>query len=127
MAKYKEPRSINFVSVGMFLLLAAVIYGGWKFGPPYYRARQVDKVLDEIKRDAGRFVVDTGDPREGAILQQLRREVLELGVDEGTLQIYFALDHKSLNVKFTEIIEHPIGDPMEWEFHRKQKIVPVGR
>ena len=108
-------------------MAAVIIYGGWKYGPPYYRARQVGGVLDEIKRDAGRFVVGTGDPREQAILGQLRREVLELGVDESTLQIYFGNENKSLHVEFTETIHHIVGGDMEWAFHRQEKIVPVGR
>lgn len=127
MGKYKKPRAINFVSVVLGLLLATGIYSGWKYGPPYYRAKKVDGVLDEIKRDAGRFVVGTGDPREKSIIAHLQREVLDLGVDGSTLRIYFANDHESLHVEFTETVSHLIGGDMEWEFHRKQKIVPVGR
>lgn len=124
---YKQPRKLNFVSISLYLLLAVGLYSAWKYVPPYYKAKKVDGILGDVRRDAGRFVVGTGDPREGSLLATLRKEVLDVGVDEETLLIYFADDGQSLNVQFIEYVTHPIGETVELEFHRKETIVPVGR
>ena len=123
----RKPRAINPVSFLLYLALAAALYGGWKYIPPYYQSYRVGSALGDVRRDAGRFIAGTGDPREGSLLAQLRREVVGFGVDESTLAIYFGPDNESLNVEYSVMIHHWIGDPVEMKVHRREKIVPVGR
>lgn len=123
----KEPRALNPVSVLMYVFVAAVLYGGWKYIPPYYQSYRVGSALGDVRRDAGRFIPGTGDPREGSLFEQLRRDVLDKGVDESTLSIYWGPENKSLHVEYTVMIHHLVGDPVEMNVHRQEKIVPVGR
>lgn len=126
-ARYKQPSKLNVVSILMGLIVVAVVYGGWKYGPPYNRARNVSGFLRDMKRDAGRFIVGTNDPRETALMRNLREKVLGAGVDATTLRIYFSNEGRTLNVQFSELVTHPFGKSVELKFHRKESIVPVGR
>jgi hypothetical protein len=123
----KGPGSINFVSIILYGALAAGLYCAWQFGIPYYQGWRVDGALSDARREAGRFIPGVNDPREESVLGLLRKEVIDLGADEDTLQLYFAQDGKSLHAEYTIVINHPFGDPTVWNFHHQEPIVPVGR
>lgn len=123
----KQPRAINLVSVSMYAMLAAGVYCGIKFGIPYYKNWEVSGVLADTKREAGRFIPGTGDPREESVLGKLRQQVVDIGIDDPGLQIYFGVNDDTLHVDYTVIIDHPYFDPTVWEIRHEEAIVPVNR
>ena len=111
----------------MYAMLAAALYSGFQFGIPYYQNWKVGGVLADTKREAGRFIPGVGDPREEPVLNQLRGKIVEIGIDDPALRIYFGVNGDTLHVDYTVIIKHPIGDPTVWQFSHVETIEPVNR
>lgn len=127
LAVSKQPRAINLVSICIYGMLAAGLYCAFQFGIPYYRNWKVTGALADTKRDAGRFIPGTGDPREAPVMEDLRRRVVDIGIEDSALDIYFGADNRTLHVNYTVVITHPIGDPTIWVFRNTESIEPVGR
>jgi hypothetical protein len=111
----------------MYAMLAAGLYCAFQFGLPYYRNWKVSGVLADTKREAGRFIPGTGDPREPSVMGKLRQQVVDIGIEDSGLDIYFGADNLTLHVDYTVVITHPIGDPTIWVFRNTESIEPVGR
>ncbi len=122
-----KPGAINVVSIIFYGGLAAGLYCAIQFGIPKYQDWKVSGALADTKREAGRFVPGTDDPREGPVLEDLRRRIVDIGVDDSELAIYFGVDNDTLHVDYTVIIKHPFVDPTVWEFSHSESIEPVGR
>jgi hypothetical protein len=109
--RYDKPRRINAVSVVVFLMIAAALYAGVQFGPPYYRKWKSSGILSEAANKVypkRRFSADASEFLEkvrGETASQLR----ELGIGDPGLRILVEMSpaRVSVTAEYVEIIKHP--------------------
>jgi hypothetical protein len=119
----KGPRRINPVSVILVLIAVAIVYSAVKFIPVYLKRGKVDTILDSARYDAQRFDEYSYSNQEEKVLDKLRDEILDLGgIDDETLDVYFAEDYSRLYVDYTVIVEHPFGKTTEFQFEQSVEI-----
>jgi len=110
MARIKQPRHLNPVSLLVYLVLAAIVYGGVKFGPPYWRSLKVDEAVRGAVNEYWAATRGSSDfeapPR---VRESLERAIRDIGVDDPDLQLTFERDGEDLRVTATykEVVTHP--------------------
>ena len=103
----KGPRRINPTSVILVLLVVGVIYAGWKLGPVYLLGTKVETILDAAKYDAAEIEDFGFDPREDELLEDIRQQLLDLGLDDEKLDVYISDDQRRIHADYTVVIDHP--------------------
>ena len=111
------PSRINPVSVAVVLLVAGAIYLGWKFIPVYWQAQKVENLLDGYKQEASEIRLHERDSREEQILDRIRNDVIELGIDDPRLLVQFGPDYKTLSVSYKVEIRFIFGKSKTLEFN----------
>jgi hypothetical protein len=112
---YKKPSSINWVTVSLVLLLVALVYAGWKFGPVFWQAQKVDQALDELKlqvADIQSWSVDQRRDAEAKLIAKATERLRELGIedhDEQPIQIWFSSDYRRILARYMVVVRHPFG------------------
>ena len=107
MAHYKQPSGFNFVSLILVAVLGGAVYGAMKFGPPYWRDRQVKGKLEE---GVNRLWRDRGVPGiESVLRDELTTQIRELGVDDPNLLVTVERGAHRLRIaaSYTVIVTHP--------------------
>ena len=115
----KKIRSINPVSVGLVLLVAAAIYFGWKLIPVYWQAHKVQNALEAGRSEAMKINLIQDDPREERILEDLVERIRDMGVQDDYLDVYFMYDYSEIHAEYSRDIEFFWGKTWHKEFHRK--------
>lgn len=113
MGRYKKPRSLNWVSLLVLLVLAGVMYGAVQFGPVYYRKWQARAIIGKLankiyaKRGLGadqraEYVAEN----EAMALKRLRR----IGVTDPDMAIEIEIGDRWVMTKteYVEKIRHPL-------------------
>ncbi len=126
---YKKPRSFNLVSMFLLLLVAAGVYGAWKFGPPYWKRYKVDEILNEQKNVAGELQYMNSSSRvaiENKVLGEVYRRIKDdVGIEdteEQPLQVGFANDYSYLWVKYQIVVKHPFGKRTKLDVERRATV-----
>jgi hypothetical protein len=104
---YKQPSRINVVSILFLAAGVGAVYGAWKFGPLYWRDRQIKGKLEEA---GNRFWKDRTVPGiEFAIRDELTTQIRAMGVDDPGLVISVERTPERLRIEaaYTVIVEHP--------------------
>lgn len=106
---YRKPRRLNWVSILLGLVVAAAIYGGVQFGPPYYRAWKVDTRLSDVAMRASDLQT-ARDPvkEEELLLREAREAIQELGVTDEYLLVEFDPEYAHLRAAYAEEVTHPL-------------------
>jgi len=110
MATYKQPRRFNWVSLPIYLALAAALYCLVRFGPPYYHNMKVDEVVREA---VNAYYAETRGVATGDASPELRdrfeRRIRNLGIDDPQLALFFDKDAESVTVtaRYKVVVEHP--------------------
>jgi hypothetical protein len=125
---YKKPRSINWVTIFLLLLLGAGGYAGWKFIPVWWQAQKVDEALDEIKLEVASIQGWTPEQRRVAE-ERLRAKSLarikELGIEDQPnrpVHVGFTPDYSHILVNYEVVVEHPFGKTTRIKMERKVKV-----
>ncbi len=113
---------LNPVAALLALVVAAGIYGGIKFIPPYWQANKVDNVLSTAKWEAAEIPLYGGGSMADALLERVKDDVIALGVDERTLDVYFAPDYTSIHADYVVVVSHPFDKTTTLEFERSLDI-----
>ena len=121
----KGPSSLNLVSLTMALGLAASAYCAWKFFPVYFMAWQVDHVLADGAARAYPVskvgdVVARGQSKN-RLVEDLRREVVALGVNDPEMTLTLEMDSERVDVtcSYRAVIVHPVVSRFTMlRFHR---------
>ncbi len=122
MGKRSGLFQVNLVSVVLVLIVVALAYGGWKFGPVYWQARKVDSALAGAKWEASKINLFEGDARLEALENRVRDECLALGIDDAYLEVYFSDDRRSLHADYQVDIHHIVGGKTTLKFRRVEEI-----
>lgn len=107
MADYKQPSRINVVSLLFLLAAGGVVYAGVKFGPSYWRDRQVQGAIEEavnrLWRDRGSSGIDD------TIRDEVTAKVREMGIDDPNLLVTVERSAARLKISasYTVVISHP--------------------
>lgn len=82
--RYKQPRSINLVSVTVLLVLVAAAYAGWEFVRVVVARQQAYRVLEETgSAFLGRRSLYRDDARErDALRERMAQQLREVGVTD---------------------------------------------
>jgi hypothetical protein len=112
---YKEPRSINFVSIVMGLAVALAIYGGIKFVPHYWRRSKVDEALRQGVVEAGKiWAMNPGVQRQTGdeVVRATTARIEALGVSraQNGLRVYFGPGYGTLHADYVVIVKHPVPE-----------------
>jgi len=113
---------LNVVTVTLAIVLAALVYGAWKFGPVYWQAHKVDNLMSGVKWEASKINMFRDDPRKQKLENRLRDGCLELGIDERFLDVYFSDDLTSVHADYDVVVDHPFGFSTTLEFERSEEI-----
>ena len=114
--RHRKPRSINLVSIGLVLLLAAGVYAGWKFIPVYYQAWKVDEILSELKNEASDLRTSTlsgasaGEFAAGICDRAVQR-IHELGIidqPDFPVRVEFSAGYADLIAHYRVVVTHPL-------------------
>ena len=100
---------MSWVTPFLLLVVVGAGYGGYKYIPVYWQAQKVDEALSSVKWEASKINLIDSDKRENGILERLRLKVLELGVDERYLYVYFGDDYRSVHADYNVWVDHPFG------------------
>jgi hypothetical protein len=110
MATYKQPRRFNWVSMPVYLVIAAAIYCGAQFGPHVWR----NLTVDEIVRDAvNQYWYQTRGTSASEAPQELRegveRKILAAAPDARDLELSFDRESTDLRVtaRYHIVVKHP--------------------
>ena len=95
--------------MSIFLLLAAggAVYAGVKFGPPFWRDRQVKGKLEEA---GNRFWRERNAPGiDGRLRDELIVQIRELGVDDPNLLVSVerGSERLRLSASYMVVVSHP--------------------
>ena len=113
----------NWVTVLLGLVAALFLYGVWKYLPPYFQAREVDESLARVKYEAIRVPWERLNSREGEVMiERLIKEIEALGVDPGSLEVYFSEDFDAVHADYATVVVHPVIGATTLEFHRRVEI-----
>lgn len=117
-------RRVSPQTVVLGLLVAAAIYGAWKFVPPYIQKSQVAEVLEEYQYDAAKLDTFgfTTQRRERDLLTEVFNRIVEIGVDEDRLEVYFDMNYDVLTAEYSVVIHHPFGFQTTLDFTVEQTI-----
>lgn len=123
---YKKPRKLNFVSFVLIVILAVVIYGSIKFGPPYYRKW---KAKGPLSNAANAVYPKRNLPEENlqAYFEKLKKEVTAelrtIGITDPGLQIHISKVGTEVTVTadYQEHITHPFYGTMSLRFRPYNK------
>ena len=117
----------NFVSITIYLILAAAGYGAWKFGPIYYTAFQVDSVLGAACGSSYR-AHRLGEPARSSAMREIegdaKRGVHALDITDPALSVHLRIvgDIATATCDYTVIVEHPyIEKRTTLKMHREEK------
>jgi hypothetical protein len=130
---YKKPRAINWVSVLVFVGLAAGIYWAARFVPVYYKRAKVDQTLENAGRLADNIMNFNRRDQwrvEEDVLAQTTKRLGELGittkpVEQGGngLVVSFDPDYARIRARYTVVIKHPIiGKKTVMKFDRSARV-----
>lgn len=122
---YKKPRTINWVSLLLFLFLGAAGYLGWKFVPVYYQREEVDSALSDLANqglDLARYSPEARAAKESKLMTRAYERIRRLGVTDPSLTVYFSPDYLYLHADYSVVIEHPLDRRTILPFQRKAKI-----
>jgi hypothetical protein len=126
--RYKKPRSINIVSILVVLFLAAIAYGGWKFGPIWFQAQEVDKALEDVRIEVANISAWTPQQRwvaEPKIQQKAITKIHDLGINdelEQPVEVWISSDYQYLQARYMVVVHHPFGKETRITLNRKVKI-----
>jgi len=99
----KKIGSVNWVSVSLVLVLAALIYAGWKFFPPWYGQFDVRGEMLEVAMKAGR----TPDPE--VLDADLRARLAALGVAPLEDPAWtFGAEAVTVKLRYRVSVVHPV-------------------
>jgi|CXWL01.1.fsa_nt_gi hypothetical protein len=124
---FKQPRSFNFVSIGLILLGLAAAYSGFKFGPVYYKRYKVDQILRETKAKANdlyRMQSDRKPAEKRRLLDSTTEQIEALGItaEDNELDVYFGEMDDSINADWVVTVTHPVGSPTVMKMHRSEAL-----
>ncbi len=117
-----KPRNLNIVSVFLLLVVVAVGYLGWKLVPVAWQAASVDAELSAVQFEASTIRLSEYDPREEQLLERLRQAILELGVQDQRLTIYFSPDYTSVHADYWTEVEFLFNYRYRFDFQRSEEI-----
>lgn len=132
--RYQSPRTLNLFSVLVYLGLAAIAYGSWKFLPVYYQRFKVDSVLDDAANRAlklrGRLNSEATRRISSDVHDLVRRRLARLdlfpeAVDAGGhgLIIRFGPNYRDIQAHYTVVVRHPfVKRTTRLEFDRRSAI-----
>ncbi len=118
----KGPRRINPVSVLTVAVFAAVIYAAVRFVPVYLDANKVDTILDEARHEASTLNEFSSDSAIERVTETVRDKILDLGVEDELLEVYFSDEMDALHADFTIVVQHPFGLSTSLDFERSVAI-----
>jgi hypothetical protein len=128
---YKQPRSFNFATFLLLLLVAAGVYVGVQFGVPYYRSSEVKSILDNAaSRLYQTSMIADYEARareDEKIRNQTQVELRQAGIDDTRGDFNLVVDRTLPDVvrivlEYTIVVRHPVvGKVTEWRFHREAK------
>lgn len=125
---YKKPRAVNWVSVLLFLFLAAAGYLGWRFIPIYYQREEVDSALSDLANqglDLARYSPEARAAKEAKLIARAHERLRRLGVTDPSLTVYFSPDYLYLHADYSVVIEHPLDQKTILLFQRQAKMPSV--
>jgi hypothetical protein len=101
---------------------------GWKFGTVYWKARQVDNALDDVKMAAATFyrMHPTARQQEAdKIVTQAIARLHEMGLEDEPdqpIQVWFSPDWEYLHAKYMVVVKHPFGKPTVMIMERQRDV-----
>ena len=107
MAHYQQPSRLNPVSLLFLLAAGGVVYAGVKFGPPYWRDRQVQGKIEEA---VNRLWRDRSVPGvENTVHDEVTAQLREMGIDDPNLLVTVERTAELLRISasYTVVISHP--------------------
>ncbi len=117
-----KSRNINFVSVILVVLFAAVGFVGWKLAPVFWQRAHVDTELAKIKFEASKIHLRESDDREVELLEQLQQGIIDLGVQEQHLNVYFSPDYTAIHADYSVVVTFPFDYQYHFDFQRQETI-----
>ena len=109
---------INWITMVIAVIAVLAIYLGVKLVPMWWQAREVDSEIESFRYDVLHLKRYETDPNEQRIADDLWEKVVDLGVDEETLQVYWGDDYSSLHVEYDVRMAFPFGLERTFHFHR---------
>jgi hypothetical protein len=111
MARYRQPRKLNFVSLLVYVALAALAYSAIQFGPPLYRNMKVDEIVRAAVNEY--WATTRGAPSREApqeLQDSVEKRIRDIGVDDPELSLAFDHDSTDLTVaaRYHVVIQHPL-------------------
>ncbi len=97
-------------------LVAVGIYFGWKFIPVYWQAQKVENILAGYKQEASEISLHGQDSRESSIIDRVREDLIELGIDDPRPLVKFGPGYKSLGVTYKVEVRFLFGKSKTLEF-----------
>ena len=119
---FRLRASINPVTIVLTLVLIGAGYAGYKFIPPYWQAQQVDNQLSAAKWEASKLNLFDSADQAKVLVDRTREHLIELGIDERYLSVYFGADYTSLHADYYVFVTHPFGKTTTLEFRRSLSI-----
>ena len=127
--KYKKPRRINAISIGLVLALLVAGYAAYQYLPLYFMRHEAYRVLEETgSKLAGRagYYADDGAARDD-LRKQMQRQIQNLGIHDPQLETWIEFEGKQvrLGVVYSMWVEWPfdIVEPQESLYELEHEIV----
>lgn len=116
--KYKKPRKINIVVIGILAALVLGIYLLWVYLPAYFRKSEVMRVLDETSSEftgqSSRMLADH--KLVDQMVSEMREHISDLGVNDPDSEYWIEIDDDDqirFGVLYSDWIKLPFGEPQE--------------
>jgi hypothetical protein len=111
--KYKKPRKINAVSIGLVFALLVIVYLTYQYLPLFLLRQEAYRVLDEISSEytatAGRFMAE--DAELDKLTAKLSRELRRVGVRDPDMEHWIEPNGENevaIGVIYSDYIEWPM-------------------
>ncbi len=106
MAKYKQPKKFNPVSLFVLLAVAGAGYCVFQFGPPYWWQYKVKGTL----KDAANRFSKWGPAVKDKTREQTLVKIRSIGIEDRALQVHFRRSAGMVDVWATYVvrIKHPL-------------------
>jgi hypothetical protein len=127
--KYKKPRKINPVSVGLVLALSFIGYLAYQFVPLFLLKQEAYRVLEEHgSKYAGRYTFYRSDPKNLETLRRLMNtELRRVGVTDPQMESWIEIDGPEVRFGcvFSERLHWPFDvlEPHEFVFEAEHLVV----
>lgn len=116
--KYKKPRKINVVVIGLLAMLVGGAYLLWLYLPQSFRKSEVMRVLDETSSEfTGKSSRMLGDRKlVDQMVNDMRTLIYELGITDPDAEYWIEIDDDNqvrFGVLYSDWIELPFTEPKE--------------